>query len=120
MTIRTQYPYQTLRIETEGIDEPVMELWIAYVPQDREEFINRVFGLLSIRRLKIPFLLDLAWPLLIAFTERVFTEDREIVELEQQAWREQDGDRNQEVFPVIMALRQLLIQNGMPSQKDVG
>ncbi|WP_039735626.1 aromatic ring-hydroxylating oxygenase subunit alpha [Komagataeibacter intermedius] len=119
MTIRSQYPYQTLRIETQGVNEPVMELWIAYVPQDREERSNRVFGLLSIRRLKIPFVLDLAWPLLIAFTERVFTEDREIVELEQQAWREQDGDRNQEVFPVIVALRQILIQNGMSPRKDV-
>lgn len=64
--------------------------------------------------MKIPFLLDLAWPLLIAFTERVFAEDREIVELEQQAWRQQGGDRNQEVFPVIVALRQLLIDNGAP------
>ena len=116
MTIRTQYPYQALRIETQGVEEPVMDLWIAYVPQDREEQTNRVFGLLSIRRLKVPFILDLAWPLLVAFTERVFAEDREIVELEQRAWQEQGGDRNQEVFPVIMALRQLLVQNGISAQ----
>lgn len=113
MTIRTQYPYQTLRIETQGIDEPVMELWISYVPQDSEELTNRVFGLLSIRRLKVPLLLDLAWPLLIAFTERVFFEDREIVELEQRAWKDLGGDHNVEVFPVILALRQLLRTRGI-------
>ncbi|BAI00879.1 ring-hydroxylating dioxygenase ferredoxin subunit (plasmid) [Acetobacter pasteurianus IFO 3283-22] len=113
MTIRTQYPYQTLRIETQGIDEPVMELWISYVPQDSEELTNRVFGLLSIRRLKVPLLLDLAWPLLIAFTERVFFEDREIVELEQRAWKDLGGDHNAEVFPVILALRQLLRARGI-------
>lgn len=113
MTIRTQYPYQSLRIETQGINEPVMELWICYVPQDSEELTNRVFGLLSIRRLKVPLLLDLAWPLLIAFTERVFFEDREIVELEQRAWKELGGDHNIEVFPVILALRQLLRTNGI-------
>ncbi|KXV76005.1 Rieske 2Fe-2S domain-containing protein [Acetobacter cerevisiae] len=108
MTIRTQYPYQTLRIETQGIEEPVMELWISYVPQDRDELTNRVFGLLSIKRLKVPFLLDLAWPILVAFTERVFFEDREIVELEQAAWKDLGGDHNQEVFPVINQLRDLL------------
>ena len=113
MTIRTQYPYQTLRIETQGIEEPVMELWISYVPQDRQELTNRVFGLLSIKRLKVPFLLDLAWPVLVAFTERVFFEDREIVELEQQAWKELGGDHNVEVFPVILALRQLLRDRGV-------
>ncbi|WP_281700729.1 Rieske 2Fe-2S domain-containing protein [Acetobacter malorum] len=112
MTIRTQYPYQILRIETQGIEEPVMELWISYVPQDREELTNRVFGLLSIKRLKVPFLLDLAWPILVAFTERVFFEDREIVELEQAAWKDLGGDHNQEVFPVINQLRDLLRRCG--------
>lgn len=112
MTIRTQYPYQTLRIETQGIEEPVMELWISYVPQDRDELTNRVFGLLSIKRLKVPFLLDLAWPILVAFTERVFFEDREIVELEQAAWKDLGGDHNQEVFPVINQLRDLLRRCG--------
>ncbi|GAB32167.1 ferredoxin [Acetobacter pasteurianus] len=112
MIIRTQYPYQSLRIETQGIEEPVMELWISYVPQDRDELTNRVFGLLSIKRLKIPFLLDLAWPILVAFTERVFFEDREIVEMEQAAWKDLGGDHNQEVFPVINQLRDLLRRCG--------
>ena len=112
MTIRTEYPYQTLRIRTSGA-EPVMSLWIAYVPQDAEQRSNRTFGLLSIRRPKVPLLLDAAWPLLVMFTERIFKEDRDIVEMEQAAHDEQGEDRNQEVFPVIRSLRDLLRGNGM-------
>jgi phenylpropionate dioxygenase-like ring-hydroxylating dioxygenase large terminal subunit len=111
MTIRTEYPYQRLWIRTGG-DLPVMNLWIAYVPQDREQRTNRTFGLLSVKRPKIPGLLDAAWPLLVWFTERIFAEDRWIVEREQEAHDEQGEDRNQEVFPVIRELRSLLIDNG--------
>ncbi|MFS8370764.1 Rieske 2Fe-2S domain-containing protein [Acetobacter indonesiensis] len=120
MTIRTNYPYQRLTIETQGKPDPVMDLWISYVPQDRDELTNRTFGLLSIRRLKIPLVLDIAWPLLVAFTERVFFEDREIVELEQKAWTELGGDHNIEVFPVILALRNLLLSQGIsePAQAE--
>jgi phenylpropionate dioxygenase-like ring-hydroxylating dioxygenase large terminal subunit len=113
MTIRTEYPYQTLRIWTSG-EEPVMSLWIAYTPIDAEQKSNRTFGLLSVRRPKIPGLLDLAWPALIWFTERIFTEDREIVEMEQAAYDEQGADWNQEVFPAIRDLRALLAANGQP------
>ncbi|MDH8618524.1 hypothetical protein QIH36_28075, partial [Klebsiella pneumoniae] len=62
-----------------------MHLWIAYTPVDAEQKFNRTFGLLSVRRPKIPGLLDLAWPALVWFTERIFAEDREIVEMEQRA-----------------------------------
>jgi phenylpropionate dioxygenase-like ring-hydroxylating dioxygenase large terminal subunit len=113
MTIRTEYPYQTLRIWTSG-EEPVMSLWIAYTPIDAEQKSNRTFGLLSVRRPKIPGLLDLAWPALIWLTERIFTEDREIVEMEQAAYDEQGADWNQEVFPAIRDLRALLAANGQP------
>ncbi|WP_122050239.1 aromatic ring-hydroxylating dioxygenase subunit alpha [Asaia bogorensis] len=112
MTIRTVYPYQTLHIRT-GDEPPVMDLWIVYVPQDAEHLTCRVFGLLSIRRPKLKGALELAWPLLVGFTNRIFAEDREIVELEQKAWRELGGDRNQEVFPVINALRDLLRRSGI-------
>jgi phenylpropionate dioxygenase-like ring-hydroxylating dioxygenase large terminal subunit len=115
MTIRTEYPYQTLRIWTSG-DEPVMHLWIAYTPVDAEQKSNRTFGLLSVRRPKIPLLLDLAWPALIWFTERIFAEDREIVEMEQAAHDNQGGDWNQEVFPAIRDLRALLMANGQPAR----
>ncbi|KXV59635.1 Rieske (2Fe-2S) protein [Acetobacter senegalensis] len=113
MTIRTEYPYQTLRIQT-GDEDPVMDLWIVYTPQDAEELTNRTFGLLSVKRPKMPGVLELAWPFLVAFTERIFAEDREIVELEQNAWRELGGDHNVEVFPVINALRGLLAECGVP------
>ena len=117
MTIRTVYPHQTLSIRT-GDNDPVMDLWISYVPQDAQQLTNRVFGLLSIKRPGIPGLLDLAWPFLTAFTERIFREDREIVEMEQEAWNEQGGDRNQEIFPVICNLRALLAECGLPAEDD--
>jgi phenylpropionate dioxygenase-like ring-hydroxylating dioxygenase large terminal subunit len=113
MRIRTQYPHQTLTIWTSG-DEPVMDLWIIYVPTDRAQRGNRTFGLLSVRRPKIPLLLDAAWPLLIWFTERIFAEDRTIVEMEQAAHDRQGADWNQEVFPVIRELRALLADCGAP------
>lgn len=112
MTIRTEYPYQTLRIWTSG-DEPVMNLWIAYVPLDAEQKWNRTFGLLSVRRPKIPGILDLAWPALVWFTDRIFKEDRDIVEQEQAAYDAQGEDWNQEVFPPIRDLRSLLASNGL-------
>jgi len=118
MTIRTQYPYQTLRIRTsEGT--LVMDLWICYIPLDREQRTNRTFGLLSVKRPKIGALLDIAWPLLVWFTERIFKEDRWIVELEQAAHDAQGSDWNHEVFPVINDLRDLLRQCGAPAARRV-
>ena len=111
MTIRTEYPYQTLTIRTDG-DTPVMALWIVYVPLDRAQRRIRTFGLLSVKRPKIPGLLDAAWPLLVLFTERIFKEDRDIVEMEQAAHDAQGEDRNQEVFPLIRNLRALLAARG--------
>jgi phenylpropionate dioxygenase-like ring-hydroxylating dioxygenase large terminal subunit len=113
MTVRTQYPYQTLHIRS-GDDAPVMDLWIAYVPQDREQRINRTFGLLSIRKPRLPGALHLAWPFICWFTNRIFAEDRWVVEREQEAHDRQDGDWNQEVFPVIRELRALLERCGAP------
>ncbi len=107
MTIRTEYPFQTLQIHSSD-GTLVMDLWINYVPLDAQQRTNRTFGLLSIRRPSIPFLLDLGWPLLVWFTERIFAEDRTIVELEQAAHDMQGADWNHEVFPVINELRELL------------
>ncbi len=113
MTIRTEYPYQTLQIRT--VDQTlVMNLWIVYVPLDAEQRTNRTFGLLSIKKPGIPGVLDLAWPLLVWFTERIFKEDREIVEAEQEAHDRQGADWNHEVFPVINELRDLLRECGAP------
>jgi phenylpropionate dioxygenase-like ring-hydroxylating dioxygenase large terminal subunit len=113
MTIRTEYPYQTLQIRTSE-QTLVMDLWIVYVPLDREQRTNRTFGLLSIRKPGIPGVLNLAWPLLVWFTERIFKEDREIVEAEQRAHDLQGADWNHEVFPVINELRALLREGGAP------
>jgi phenylpropionate dioxygenase-like ring-hydroxylating dioxygenase large terminal subunit len=112
MTIRTDYPYQTLRIRT-GERAPVMDLWIAYVPVDGEQRTHRTFGLLSIQRPKMALVLDAAWPALIWFTEAIFKEDRAIVELEQSAHDAQGADWNQEIFPVIRDLREVLRENGV-------
>ncbi len=114
MTIRTEYPYQTLKIRTADGNQ-VMDLWIVYVPLDKEQRTNRTFGLLSIRKPKLAPLLDLAWPLLVWFTERIFKEDRWIVEREQEAHDRQGEDMNHEVFPVILELRALLRARGAPA-----
>jgi len=115
MTIRTEYPYQTLRIR--NADQTlVMDLWIIYVPLDREQRTNRTFGLLSIRKPGIPGVMNLLWPLLVWFTERIFKEDREIVEAEQRAHDSQGADWNHEVFPVINELRALLREYGAPDR----
>jgi len=111
MTVRTGYPYQTLQIRS-GDGTLVMDLWIVYVPLDAAQRTNRTFGLLSIRRPGIPLALDLAWPLLVWFTERIFKEDRWIVEREQEAHDRQGADWNHEVFPVINELRDLLRNRG--------
>lgn len=111
MTVRTGYPYQTLQIRS-GSGTLVMDLWIVYVPLDAAQRTNRTFGMLSIRRPGIPLLLDAAWPLLVWFTERIFKEDREIVEMEQAAHDRQGEDWNHEVFPVIKELRDLLRECG--------
>ena len=111
MTIRTEYPYQTLKIWA-GDEIPVMDLWIVYVPLDAEQRTNRTFGLLSVRRPRIPGLIEAAWPFLVFFTERIFAEDRAIVEMEQAAHDRQGCDQNQEVFPAIQDLRGLLAACG--------
>ncbi|WP_423197102.1 MULTISPECIES: Rieske 2Fe-2S domain-containing protein [unclassified Cupriavidus] len=111
MTVRTGYPYQTLQIRTAS-GTLVMDLWIVYVPLDSAQRTNRTFGMLSIRRPKLGFALDLGWPLLVWFTERIFQEDRWIVEREQEAHDRQGADWNHEVFPVIRELRELLRENG--------
>jgi len=117
MTIRTEYPYQTLKILPAGGGEPVMDLWIVYVPQDEAQKTIRTFGLLSIHKpdgVVGRSLLNVGWPFLVAFTERIFTEDRGIVESEQAAHDAQGGNWNQEIFPVIRELTSLLVSCGQP------
>ncbi|MFB6614858.1 Rieske 2Fe-2S domain-containing protein [Streptomyces sp. NPDC056367] len=114
VTIRTQYPYQTLQTVPESSATAAFSLWAAYVPQDIEQRVSRVFGLLMIAKPAIPGALHLAWPLIRRFTERVFAQDRMAVEAEQRAWDEQGADLNQEVFPLILDVRKVLRANGTP------
>ncbi|MFD4373869.1 Rieske 2Fe-2S domain-containing protein [Streptomyces sp. NPDC058486] len=114
VTIRTEYPYQTLRAVPETSGTAAFSLWAAYVPEDLEQRVSRVFGLLMIAKPGLPGALHLAWPLIRRFTERVFAQDRMAVEAEQRAWDEQGEDWNQEVFPLILDVRKVLRTNGVP------
>jgi phenylpropionate dioxygenase-like ring-hydroxylating dioxygenase large terminal subunit len=114
MTVRTQYPYQILKFWTAGSKHPALDLWITYVPLDRRQRTNHTFGLINIRRPSLPGLLDILWPFIIYFTNGIFDEDRWVVEMEQKAFDEQGGDWNQEIFPVILRVRDLLTRKGVP------
>jgi phenylpropionate dioxygenase-like ring-hydroxylating dioxygenase large terminal subunit len=113
MTIRTEYPYQVLELLPEKAEKPAFSLWAAYVPKDAEQRTSHAFGLLTIAKPAIPGALHLAWPVVRRFTERVFAQDRIALEAEQRAWEEQGEDRNHEVFPLILAVRDLLRSNGV-------
>jgi phenylpropionate dioxygenase-like ring-hydroxylating dioxygenase large terminal subunit len=111
MTIRTNYPYQRLKFWVDGGD-PVLDVWLGYTPQDREQRTNRTFGHLSVKKPRAAFLLYMAWPFITWFTENIFREDKHIVELEQAAHDAQGGDWNNEIFPAIRDLRGLLARCG--------
>jgi renierapurpurin 18,18'-hydroxylase len=111
MTVRTDYPHQALWIGKRKHD-PMLHVWLGYTPVDAAQRLNRTFIVLSVRRPKIPGVLELLWPVLTWFTNRVFAEDCEIVEMEQAAYDAQGTDWNQEVFPPIRDLRAFLASNG--------
>ena len=114
MTIRTEYPYQTLKFWRAGAAHPALDLWTVYIPLDRAQRTNHTYGLMMIRRPSPPWLMDLLWPAIVWFTNGIFAEDRRICELEQAAFEMQNEDRNQEIFPAIRDLRQVLVNNGVP------
>jgi len=114
MTIRTDYPYQTLKFWTAGSTKPALDLWNVYIPVDREQRINHTYGLMMIRKPSIPGLVHLLWPFIVWFTNGIFAEDRWIVELEQKAFDDQGCDWNQEIFPVVRGLRKVLVDGGLP------
>jgi phenylpropionate dioxygenase-like ring-hydroxylating dioxygenase large terminal subunit len=114
MTIRTGYPYQELKVWV-GDGEPVLSVWLGYMPLDKAQRTNRTFGYLSVKRPKIPGLIEAAWPFITMFTEQIFKEDKEIVEMEQAAHDAQGSDWNNEVFPPIKDLREVLARCGVPS-----
>jgi len=114
MTIRTDYPHQHLKVWV-GDGEPVLNVWLGYTPLDKAQRTNRTFGYLSVKRPKIPGLIDAAWPFITMFTEQIFKEDKEIVEMEQSAHDAQGADWNNEVFPPIRDLREVLARCGVPN-----
>lgn len=120
MTIRTEYPYQTLTFTAADNDEPALSLWNCYIPVDTAQRINHTFGLMMFKRPgRMPWLMDLLFPAIVWFTEGIFAEDRWIVEEEQKAFNAQGRDGNQEIFPIILGLRELLTDNGVPLPEEV-
>jgi len=119
MTIRTDYPYQTLKFWTAGSEHPALDLWNVYTPVDAEQRSNHTFGLMMIRKPSIPGLIHLLWPGIVWFTEGIFRQDRWIVEQEQKAFDAQREDRNQEIFPAIRGLRRVLREGGIPIVPDL-
>jgi hypothetical protein len=117
MTIRTGYPYQNLRVWVGG-GTPVLDVWLGYLPMDKAQRTNRTFGYLSVKRPKTPGVIDLAWPFITMFTEQIFREDKEIVEMEQAAHDAQGSDWNNEVFPPIRDLREVLARCGASAAAD--
>ena len=85
-----------------------------YVPIGRAQRVHHTFGMIMIRKPSVPGLIHLMWPFITWFTESIFTEDRLVVEAEQRAFDQQGADWNQEINPVILALRAVLINQGVP------
>ena len=111
MVIRTDYPYQTLTFQMDDGD-PVLSVWLGYTPLDADQRSNRTFGYLSVKKPRFGFLIDAVWPFITMFTESIFREDKEIVEMEQAAHDAQGGCANNEVFPPIKELRVVLDRCG--------
>jgi renierapurpurin 18,18'-hydroxylase len=119
MRIRTDYPYQSLKVWLGrnidySRDTPALSVWLSYTPLDAEQRTNRTFGYLSVKKPRIPGLIHAVWPLVTRFTENIFREDKEIVEFEQRAHDAQGSDWNNEVFPPIRDLRAVLARCGKP------
>jgi renierapurpurin 18,18'-hydroxylase len=118
MRIRTEYPYQNLRVwvgrDIKDTDDPVLEVWLGYTPLDAAQRTNRTYGYLSVKKPKVPVVIHAVWPFVVWFTENIFREDKEIVEYEQRAYDAQGADWNNEVFPAIRDLRGVLARCGKP------
>jgi phenylpropionate dioxygenase-like ring-hydroxylating dioxygenase large terminal subunit len=118
MRIRTDYPTQSLRVwvgrDIKETQDPVLDVWLNYTPLDAEQKTNRTFGYLSVKKPPVPGLIHAVWPFVTWFTERIFAEDKEIVEFEQRAYDAQGTDWNNEVFPAIRDLRGVLADCGKP------
>jgi len=118
MRIRTDYPSQSLKVwvgrEIHDTQDPVLDVWLCYTPLDAEQRTNRTYGYLSVKKPPIPGLIHAVWPFVTWFTERIFNEDKDIVEHEQRAHDAQGADWNNEIFPALRDLRGVLARCGRP------
>ena len=116
MRIRTDYPSQSLKVwvgrDLHESSDPVLDVWLCYTPLDARQRTNRTYGYLSVKKPPVPGLIHAVWPFVVWFTENIFREDKDIVELEQQAYDSQGADWNNEVFPALRDLRDVLAQCG--------
>lgn len=119
MTIRTDYPYQRLTFNVDETD-PVLDVWLCYTPIEKTQRRNHTFGTLSVKKPGVSALLYAVWPFVAWFTERIFREDKDIVEQEQQAYEMQGGDWNREIFPAVRDLRALLLACGTQDKLPLG
>ena len=122
MRIRTDYPNQSLKVwvgrDIDPTSDPVLDVWLAYTPLDAKQRTNRTYGYLSVKKPPVPGLIHAVWPFVTWFTEGIFREDKNIVELEQLAHDAQAGDWNNEVFPALRDLRSVLARCGQPMDAD--
>ena len=118
MTIRTDYPTQSLKVwvgrDIKPTDAPVLDVWLGYTPLDAEQRTNRTYGYLSVKKPSVPGIIHVVWPFVTWFTENIFREDKDIVEFEQRAYDAQGTDWNNEVFPPLKDLRTVLARCGEP------
>ena len=116
MRICTDYPNQSLRVwvgrDIKESDDPVLSVWLGYTPLDAEQKTNRTYGYLSVKKPPVPGLIHAVWPFVTWFTERIFAEDKDIVQYEQAAYDAQGGDWNNEIFPALQDLRGVLARCG--------
>jgi len=116
MQIRTDYPYQSLKVwlgrDIQPTDMPVLDVWLGYTPLDGAQRTNRTYGYLSVKKPALPGIIHAVWPFVTWFTENIFREDKDIVEHEQRAYDVQGADWNNEVFPPIRDLRGVLARCG--------
>jgi phenylpropionate dioxygenase-like ring-hydroxylating dioxygenase large terminal subunit len=120
MRIRTDYPNQSLKVwvgrDIKDDEDPVLDVWLGYTPLDKNQRTNRTYGYLSVKKPPVPGLIHAIWPFVTWFTERIFREDKEIVEFEQAAYDAQGSDWNNEMFPALRDLRGVLARCGAPAE----
>lgn len=112
--IATRYPYQTLCAYHPDSKELLLKLWMAYVPVDYEQKISHPCGMLIVRKPRVAWVVPALRQIFEWFANRIFDEDKLVMEAEQAAYDAQGSDWNNEILPFIMELRKILVANGIP------